>query len=117
MTKVVLLTIVLLQAIGALGQVSDTSSTAIRVPVYWNAHLDKRDYACNGADGIVIVGVEVDSLCRITRKTIVTSLDENCDRAALRMVNDDFELSLMKANQFDCTPGSANVLIRFKNKE
>ena len=117
MTKIVLLTNVLLQAIGALGQVSDTSSTAIRVPVYWNARLDKRDYACNGADGIGIVGVEVDSLCRITRKTIVKGLDKNCDRAALRMVNDDFELSLMKANEFDCTPGSGNVLIRFENKE
>lgn len=50
----------------------------------------------------VAIGVEVDSLCRMGRKRIVSDIPNGCAAVAMYIIDDRLELELMKLRRFDC---------------
>ena len=54
-----------------------------------------------GSDDVVI-GVAVDARCRIGSKRIVQDLPNGCATNALRLIDSEVELQLMRFLKFDC---------------
>ena len=92
-------------------QIPDSTRSSNASGIYRSVHFDHRDYQCQATSGKFTVEITLDSLCRITKKSVLSGIDEYCDKAILRKINDDFELALMRANDFHCTPGDMQFLI------
>lgn len=66
-----------------------------------------------GLEGQVLLAVDLDTLCQVKGKRIVTDIGMGCGEAALEWVDKDFELRLMKWHKFKCPVGEAIVPVRF----
>jgi hypothetical protein len=66
-----------------------------------------------GVEGVVILEVAVDTLCRITSKRVVDDPDHGLHEAALALVDDHFEQQLIQSLKA-CSPGPVLIPFRFR---
>ncbi len=68
-------------------------------------------------EGVVMIEFTVDTLCRISKKRVLTGIGYGCDEVALQTINRRFEELFMKRNHFQCHPGQMTVPVIFKLSE
>lgn len=66
-----------------------------------------------GVEGVVLLEIAVDTLCRITNKQVVDGPDQGLHAAALVLVDDQFELQLMRSLKA-CSTGPVLIPVRFR---
>lgn len=65
----------------------------------------------------VVIGVQVDSLCRFGKKRIVTDFPGSCATMALRVIGAHIELELMKMMRFQCEVGEQYFVVRCEHDD
>ena len=58
----------------------------------------------------MVIAVQVDSLCRIRRKSIVRDIPNGCANVAMQMIDDRLEVQLMKLMRFKCTASEISLV-------
>jgi TonB family protein len=66
-----------------------------------------------GIEGIVVLELTVDTLCRITSRSVIDGPDHGLHQAALDLVDLKFEQSLINSLKY-CVPGPIQIPIRFQ---
>jgi hypothetical protein len=66
-----------------------------------------------GVEGVVILEVAVDTLCRITNKRVMDGPDHGLHEAALALLDDQFEQRLIQSLKA-CSPGPVLIPFRFR---
>lgn len=69
-----------------------------------------------GVQGVVILELVVDTLCRITSKRVVDGPDHGLHAATLALVDNQFEQQLIRTLK-QCFPGPISIPVRFKLPE
>lgn len=66
-----------------------------------------------GVEGTVVLELTVDTLCRITSKSVIDGPDHGLHQATLDLVDRKFEQSLISSLKY-CVPGTIQIPVRFQ---
>jgi TonB family protein len=67
----------------------------------------------SGVEGIVVLELTVDTLCRIISKSVLDGPDHGLHQATLDLVDRKFEQSLISSLKY-CVPGTIQIPVRFQ---